>query len=126
VKADTWIVLPFQCASGASRRRERRKELLRALRAAGSHVILDFSNCRTLNHEDIDLLLRCVAQVVGRDKQVVFAVDSHAIRVVLEVTRISSLVPVFNSVKEALGRSQIAAKNIVEEMQTCQSHAWSA
>jgi anti-anti-sigma regulatory factor len=126
VKVDAWIVLPFPCALISSGRRERRKKLLRELRATGSHIILDFSNCRTLDHEDIDLLLRCVAQVVGRDKQVVFAADSNAIRALLEVTRISSLVPIFNSVEEALERLKIAVPNIVEELQTCQSHAWSA
>ena len=65
-------------------------------------MIVDFSGCRPLNHEDIDLLLECVAQVAGRDTQVLFVAGSRANRVLLEVTRISSLVPVFNSVEEAL------------------------
>jgi hypothetical protein len=84
-------------------------------------VIVDFSACRTLNYEDIDLLLECVAQVAGRDTQVLFVAGSRVNRVLLEVTRISSLVPVFDSVKEALSYPQIAAENDVEDLRAGQS-----
>jgi hypothetical protein len=36
--------------------------------------------------------------------------------VLLEVTRISSLVPVFNSVKEALAYPQVAVKHDAEDL----------
>jgi hypothetical protein len=115
VKTVAWTVLPFPCGSSSAGRRALRKELLKALRVSGSPVIVDFSGCRTLNHEDIDLLLECVAEVAGRDTQVLFVAGSRVNRVLLEVTRISSLVPVFNSVKEALAYPQIAAENDAED-----------
>jgi hypothetical protein len=43
--------------------------------------------------------------------QVLFVAGSLANRVLLEVTRISSLVPVFNSAAEALAYPQIAAED---------------
>ncbi len=104
------VIVPFPCASSSAGRRALRKDLLNALRVSGSPVIVDLSGFSTLNHEDIDLLLDCVAQVVGRDTQVLFVAGSRVNRVLLEVTRISSLVPVFNSVEEALAYPQIAAE----------------
>jgi hypothetical protein len=115
VKA-AWTILPFPCTSSSAGRRGLRKDLLSALRASGSPVIVDLSGCRTLNHEDIDLLLECVAQVAGRDTQVLFVAGSRVNRVLLEVTRISSLVPVFNSVKEALAYPQVAVKHDAEDL----------
>lgn len=113
-KTVPWTVLPFPCASSLPDRRTLRKDLLIALRASGSPVIVDFSDCLTLNYQDIDLLLECVAQAAGRDTKVLFVAGSRVNRVLLEVTRISSLVPVFNSVKEALAYPQIAGENDVE------------
>jgi hypothetical protein len=109
-------ILPFPCASNFTDRRALRKDLLVALRVSGPPVIVDFSACRTLNYEDIDLLLECVAQAAGRDSKVLFVAGSRVNRVLLEVTRISSLVPVFNSVKEALAYPQIAAQDDVEDL----------
>jgi hypothetical protein len=110
-----WTILPFPCVSNAANRRTLRKDLLSALRVSRSPVIVDLSGCRTLNHEDIDLLLECVAQVSGRDTQVLFVAGSRVNRVLLEVTRISSLVPVFDSVKEALAYPQVAVKHDAED-----------
>jgi hypothetical protein len=118
VKA-AWTILPFPCADSAGRRGPR-NELLSALSVSGSPVIVDFSACRTLNHDDIDLLLECVAQVAGRDTQVLFVAGSRVNRVLLEVTRISSLVPVFNSVKEALAYPRIAPENDAEGLPASQ------
>jgi hypothetical protein len=56
-----------------------------------------------------------VAQAAGRDTKVLFVAGSRVNRVLLEVTRISSLVPVFNSVKEALAYPQIAAEDNFED-----------
>jgi hypothetical protein len=111
----SWTILPFPCASSSAGRRTLRKDLLSALGASGSPVIVDLSACRILNHEDIDLLLECVAQVSGRDTQVLFVAGSRVNRVLLEVTRISSLVPVFDSVREALAYPQVAVKHDAED-----------
>jgi hypothetical protein len=97
-----WNVFPFPCTSNIVSRRALRKELLSALRPSGAAVIVDFSECRALNHEDIDLLLECMAKVAGRDTKMVFVAGSRENRVIFEVTRISSLVPVFASLPEAL------------------------
>lgn len=110
-----WSILPFPSASSSASRRAQRKDLLNALRASQSPVILDFSACRSLSFEDIDLLLECMAQVAGRDTQVVFVSGSRATRVLLEVTRISSLAPVFNSIEEALAPPQTAAERDAED-----------
>jgi anti-anti-sigma regulatory factor len=107
----TVSILSFPCAGDSASRRALRKDLLSALRVSQSPVIVDFSGCRTLDHEDIDLLLECVAQVAGRDTQVQFVAGSRVIRVLLEVTRISSLVPVFDSMDEALADPKVAAEN---------------
>jgi hypothetical protein len=110
-----WRILPFPSASNSASRRAQRKDLLNALRISESPAILDFSECRSLSFEDIDLLLECVAQVAGRDTQVVFVAGSSATRVLLEVTRISSLAPVFNSIEEVLAPRRTAAEHDSED-----------
>lgn len=126
MKTKAWTILPFPCAISAGRR-ALRKNLLRALRVSESRVIVDFSGCHGLNHEDIDLLLECVAQVAGRDVEVLFAAGSRANRVLLEVTRISSLVPVFDSVQEAQDHLQMAAEGNAGDQHATQSQGpWSA
>jgi hypothetical protein len=116
VKTNGTIILSFPCTSSSARRRILRNELLSALRLSESPVILDLSGCHTLNHQDIDLLLECVAQVAGRDTEVRFVAGSSENRVLLEVTRISSLVPVFSSLPEALVCPQIAGKLDAESL----------
>jgi hypothetical protein len=105
------LILPFPCAPTSTGRRAWRKDLLNALRVSGSPVIMDLSGCPILNHEDIDLLLECVAQVAGRDTELLVVAGTRSNRVLLEVTRISSLVSVFNSLKEALAYPQNAEEN---------------
>ncbi len=106
-------VLLFPAASGSSLRAER-KELLGALRCSGSPVIIDFSNCSTLNHEDIGLLLEGLDQAAGRDTKMLLVAGTPANRVMLDVTRISTLAPVFSSVVEALAYADIPAGNDAE------------
>jgi hypothetical protein len=120
-------VLPFPCDPNSPRHRSLRKELLRALRVSRSPVVVDLSCCCSLSHEDIDLLLDCVAQVAGRDTQVFFVAGSLANRVLLEVTRIASLVPVFNSAEEALADPKMTAENnaVAQRMNESQRR-WSA
>lgn len=100
--ANTWPTLSFPCASSPGYRGQR-KALLLALRASsGSPIIVDLSPLATLNQEDVDLLLECMARVAGRDTSLRLVTSSPVIRILLEATRISSLVPVFNSIAEAL------------------------
>jgi hypothetical protein len=115
MKTEAWSILPFPCASSSANRRALGKDLLSALRVSDSSVIVDFSGCSSLNHTDIDLLLECLAQVAGRDTRVRLVAGDNATRVLLEVTRISSLVPVFNSVEEALAFPATVVENDAED-----------
>jgi hypothetical protein len=81
------------------------KNVQAARRSSEPSVIVDLSGCHTLNQADIDLLLECMAEVAGRDTRVLFVAGSHPNRLLLEVTRISSLAPVFLSIEEALAHS---------------------
>jgi hypothetical protein len=114
VKAETATILAFPCSGSSSDRRAQSKELLGTLRFSGSPVIIDFSRCNTLNHRDIDLLLECLAQVAGRDTKVLLVAGSRVNRVLLDVTRISSLTPIFDSLVEALAYPHIPVQNDVE------------
>jgi ABC-type transporter Mla MlaB component len=114
MKSGSCTILTFPGAARFFGRRSQRKDFLNALRASTSAVVVDLSGCKTLNHNDVDLLLECAAQVAGRDKQVRLVAGSRVIRVLLDVTRISSLVPVFDSVKEALGESQDSVRTAVQ------------
>lgn len=95
-------VLVFPGSMSSASRRVLRKEVLYALRTSEGPVVMDLSGCRTLDHDDINFLLECVSQAIGRDTQLLFTVGSRTIHVLLEVTRISSLVPVFKSLEEAI------------------------
>jgi anti-anti-sigma regulatory factor len=123
---NTRTILSVPCASSSAVRRALRKDLLNALRVSESPVILDLTGRRTLDHDDIDLLLECVAQAAGRDTQLFLVAGSHVIRVLLAITRISSLVPVFNSLEEALAYPRFAAQNIVDIRATQFPQSWSA
>jgi hypothetical protein len=126
MKSDAPTILPFPCASSCGGRRALRKHLLSALRVSGSPVIVDFSGCSSLNSEDIDLLLECLAQVGGRDAKMLFVAGSLVNRVLLEVTRIPSVVPVFNSVKEALNCLEIGADTAEDQPPSESQKSWSA
>jgi hypothetical protein len=107
--ADDCHIVSFPGAASPAYR-EQRKALLLALRvSSGSPVIVDLSSFHTLDQQDIDLLLKCMAHVTGRDTPLLLVADSCPIQILLEVVRISSLAPVFNSVEEALTFSQIRA-----------------
>lgn len=110
--------------------------MLSALRVSGSPVIVDLSGCDTLNYQDIDLLLECIAQVAGRDTELLLVAGARSNRVLLEVTRIASLVPVFNSLNEAIAYPETLAEsnanppsgpNTVEDQHVNKSQTvWSA
>jgi hypothetical protein len=95
-------VLPFPCVSSFAGRRTLRKALINVMRLSEAPVIVDLSGCSTLNQEDIDLLLDCLALRAGRDTQLLFVATSPVIQTLLDVTRISSLVPVLDSLEAAL------------------------
>jgi anti-anti-sigma regulatory factor len=114
MSASDRTVLLFPCMAGSTYRRTLRRALLNALRISESPVIVDLSACGTLNQEDIHLLLDCIAQRAGRDTQILFVAISPVIQALLDVTRISSLVPVLDSLEAALCYPQIAAKNCFE------------
>lgn len=95
-------ILMFPHSTGSARRRVLRKALLNALRVSEGPIIVDLSSSRALDHEDITLLLDCVSLTVGRDTQLLLIAGSCDIQILLDVTRISSLVPVFTTLKEAL------------------------
>lgn len=108
LKHITQIVLAFPCAAGVTGRRDLQKQLVRALRTSELPVVIDLSECRTLDHQDIDTLLDCIEQGAGRDIPLFFAATSPAVRLLLEVTRIASLVRVFETLEEALAHPRMA------------------
>ena len=118
MKDVAWRVVNFPGDLGSERRRSLRRELLSALRASGSSVIVDLSARQSLDHHDIDLLLECAACVAGRDAKLIFVAGSPAVRALLEVSRIASVVPVFDSIEEAFTYPQIAAETIHVPTQT--------
>jgi hypothetical protein len=113
MKTVTPTILPYSAVSASAGRRALRKSMLAALRIAQSPVIIDLSPCPALHPEDIELLLACIAQVTGRDTELFFVAGSPVIRVLLDLTRISTLVPVFDTVQEAL-TPQIPESNLPE------------
>lgn len=110
---DGITVLPFASASDSAGRRSLRTDLRNALRSSEAPVIVDLTGQLTLDHEDISLLLDCAEQAAGQDTPLFFVAGSQAVRVLLEVTRIASLVPVFGSMDEALKFPHTTTKNIV-------------
>jgi hypothetical protein len=115
VNIDECTIVPFP--SAASGNRASRKALLTALRISESAIIVDFSGCRTLNRDDIDFLLECAAQVVGRDTQMLLAAGSRVIRVLLEITLISTLMPVFDSLEQALAYPDASSETCIGKTQ---------
>lgn len=111
MKTVTPTILPYSAVSTSAGRRALRKSMLAALRIAQSPVIMDLSGCQVLHPEDIELLLACIGQVTGRDTEMLFVAGSPVIRVLLDLTRISTLVPVFDSLEDALA-PQLPASNL--------------
>jgi hypothetical protein len=122
----TRTILPFPTASSAGRRKLL-KDLRNALCFSEAPVIVDLSSRRTLNHADIEVLLGCMAQAVGRDNTVILVAGSQIMHVLLEVIRISSVVPVCDSIEEALDNPQMPEQYRLEDIGTAQSQQlWSA
>lgn len=113
--SETLTVLPFPGGSTSGGRSALRRDLLNALRVSESPVIVDLTGRRTLDHDDVDLVLECVAQAVGRDTELVFVAGSREIRILLDIIRVSSLARVVNSLGEALESAPIAPSSRAEE-----------
>ena len=119
-------ILAFGRQSNFNGRLKLRKQLLQALRASDSPVILDLTEQRTLDAQDIETLLDCVARATGQDTPLFLVAGSHAVRVILEVTQISSVVPVFDSLQEALSLPPISTYNNTIMQQPQFQQRWSA
>jgi hypothetical protein len=89
-----------------TRRHAIRKELFAALRQPGLRVVVDLSQRASLSYDDIDLLLDCAGRGAGCDFRFLVVAGSRSNRVLLEVTRIASLLPVCESMAEALDYSE--------------------
>jgi ABC-type transporter Mla MlaB component len=121
---DTILAFPHPSSSG---RRRLLKELGVVLRHAEAPAVIDVSSRQALDHADIDLLLECVAQTAGRDKTVVLVAGSSSVRILLEVTRIASIVPVFDSIEEALDYLEMPNQYQIGNIQpTPSQQLWSA
>jgi anti-anti-sigma regulatory factor len=112
MKNVTWTAVQFPSDLGFKARRTLRKDLLTALRVSGSAVIVDLSGRQSLDHDDIDLLLECVAHVAGRDAKLVIVAGSRVLRVLLDVSRISSIVAICGSAEEVFAYPQVAPETI--------------
>lgn len=120
-------IVAFAQQSSFGGRRKLRQQLLHALRASESSVILDLTEQRTLDAQDIETLLDCVAQAAGQDTPLFLAAGSHAVRVILEVTQIASVVPVFDSLQDAISSVSDAAHAVPMTIQETQfQQPWSA
>jgi anti-anti-sigma regulatory factor len=104
VMADEIKILRLPKASQRAQPRAVKKDLFAALQAAGPRVILDLSGQSTLNQADLDLVLDCAARTAGRGVQLSLVATSPATRLLLEVTRVASVLPVFTSMAEALAQ----------------------
>lgn len=121
------LLITFGRQSNFNGRLKLRKLLLQALRASDSPVILDLTEQRTLDAQDIETLLDCVAQAAGQDTPLFLAAGSHAVRVILEVTQIASVVPVFDSVQDAINSASAATHPVTIPIHEPQfQQRWSA
>lgn len=84
---------------GRSFRRRLRRTVTQMLRPA---VVLDLPPAFQLDNEALDFLLGCAREAAGHDAEVALAAPNAHHRVVLELTRISSVLPTFSSIPDAV------------------------
>jgi len=65
-------------------------------------IVFDLPAAATLDSDAIDFLIWCALDAVGRDAQVALAAANAEHRTVLEMTRLSSIMPTFPSIDEAV------------------------
>ena len=93
-------------------RRRLRRTVTQMLRPA---VVLDLPAAFQLDNEALDFLLGCAREAAGHDAEVVLAAPNANHRVVLELTRISSVLPTFSSIQEAVAYMDKARGRAVAE-----------
>ena len=113
-------IMPFPAASNTAARRALPKRLVSALRASESRVFLDLTGRNRLDRDDIDILLSCVGQAAGRDTELVLVAGSRVIRLLLDVTRISSLVTVLDSIEDAFASMPIPVAGVTQDIRAVQ------
>jgi anti-sigma B factor antagonist len=92
-----------QC-SGSARRNSFLSEIQTlAEKTYRPRLVLDLSASSRIEPDAIDLLLECVEQVERADGRVSVAVDSPETAVILELTRLDTVLDVFSSVSDAVG-----------------------
>jgi anti-anti-sigma factor len=85
----------------------RRNSFLSELRNLAQHtyrprLVVDLSDSPSMKAESLDLLLDCVEQMDHADGRVSLAAASPEAEVILELTRLTSVVDVFPSVSDAV------------------------
>lgn len=93
-------------------RRRLRRSVAQMLRPA---VVLDLPISFQLDNEALDFLLGCAREAAGHDAEVVLAAPGVHHRVILELTRISSVLPTFSSIEEAVAYIDKARGHAVAE-----------
>jgi len=98
------VVKQFPRSHGLASRKSFLTEIQKLTRESyRPRVVMDLSKSRNLNPEAIDLLLDCVECVERADGRVIVAAGSRETAIILELTRLTSVVDMFSSVSEATG-----------------------
>ncbi|PYX37595.1 MAG: hypothetical protein DMG81_13775 [Acidobacteria bacterium] len=98
------VVRDFPRSHGLASRKSFLTEIQRLTRESyRPQIVVDLSKSRNLSPEAIDLLLDCVEHVERADGRVIVAAGSPETAVILELTRVTSVVDMFSSVSEAIG-----------------------
>lgn len=101
------------------RSRLRRKSFLAEIKELADHsyrprLIVDMSNTQEIDPDSIDLLLECVAEMEHADGRVALAAASPQAEVILELTRLTSVVDVFPSISEAAASAEALRSSTFE------------
>ncbi|MGA8149641.1 MAG: STAS domain-containing protein [Terriglobales bacterium] len=93
-------------------RRELRHAISAMLRPA---VIFDLPPTTKLDGPAIDFLIQCALAAAAHDAEIAVAAASPEHRVLLEVTRLSCLLPAFRSIEEAIAHLEKFGKPAAEK-----------
>src|SRR5437868_13556672 len=92
------VVKTFPQSHGLASRKSFLTEIQRLTRESyRPQVVVDLSKCRNLNLEAIDLLLDCIEHVERADGRVIVAAGCPETAIILELTRLTSVVDMFSS-----------------------------